>query len=89
MSRKVFPGFTSYSLGNICRDLNISITNRHRAMGDTMATVQLFERVLGSDTSGIVPAMLRGRNKEQYLPPTFPTPDIEQLPGSARRLLFL
>ena len=83
MSRKVFPGFASYSLGNICRDLNISITNRHRAMGDTMATVQLFERVLGSDTSGIVTAMLRGRNKEQYLPPHLHAPDIEQLPGKA------
>lgn len=80
MSRKVFPGFASYSLGNICRDLKITITGRHRAMGDTMATVQLFEMVLRNDNANIVAGMLKGRNKEQYLPPYLPAPDIEQLP---------
>jgi DNA polymerase III subunit epsilon len=83
MSRKVFPGFASYSLGNICRELKISISNRHRAMGDTMATVQLFEMVLHNDTTGVVAGMLKGRNKEQYLPPNLPSPDIEQLPNAA------
>jgi DNA polymerase III subunit epsilon len=83
MSRKVFPGFASYSLGNICRDLKITVNNRHRAMGDTMATVQLFEMVLRNDTTGILLGMLKGRNKEQYLPPHLPTPDIEQLPNTA------
>ena len=80
MSRKVFPGFASYSLGNICRDLKIAITDRHRAMGDTMATVQLFEMVLRNDMAGVVAGMLKGRSKEQYLPPYLPAPDIEQLP---------
>ena len=83
MARKVFPGFASYSLGNLCRDLKIAITNRHRAMGDTMATVQLFEMVLRNDTTGVVAAMLKGRNKEQYLPPHLPAPEIEQLPNAA------
>ncbi|MEO6313495.1 MAG: exonuclease domain-containing protein [Chitinophagaceae bacterium] len=83
LARKAFPGFASYSLGNICRDLSISITDRHRAMGDTLATVQLFERVLQEDTTGIVASMLKGRNKEQYLPPHLPAPDIDQLPHSA------
>ncbi|MEP6728416.1 MAG: exonuclease domain-containing protein, partial [Bacteroidota bacterium] len=83
MARKVFPGFASYSLGNLCRELQITITNRHRAMGDTMATVQLFEMVLQNDTTGIVAGMLKGRNKEQYLPPHLPSPDIEQLPNTA------
>ncbi|MEP7277129.1 MAG: exonuclease domain-containing protein [Bacteroidota bacterium] len=83
MSRKVFPGFASYSLGNICRDLKIDINNRHRAMGDTLATVQLFELVLRHDTTGVVATMLKGRNKEQYLPPHLPAPEIEQLPSKA------
>ena len=83
MSRKVFPGLASYSLGNICRDLQIPITDRHRAMGDTLATVQLFEKVLQQDTAGVVAAMLKGRNKEQYLPPHLPAPEIEQLPSQA------
>jgi DNA polymerase-3 subunit epsilon len=82
LSRKVFPGFASYSLGNVCRDLKITITDRHRAMGDTMATVKLFEMVLRNDTAGIVAGMLKGRSKEQYLPPYLPAPDIDQLPAA-------
>jgi len=31
LSRKLVPGLRSYSLGNICRDLNITIEGRHRA----------------------------------------------------------
>ncbi|MES1225900.1 MAG: 3'-5' exonuclease, partial [Bacteroidota bacterium] len=81
MARKVFPGFKSYSLGNLCRELKINITNRHRAMGDTMATVQLFEMILRNDTAGVVAGMIKGRNKEQYLPPHLPAPEIEQLPN--------
>jgi len=83
MARKIFPGFASYSLGNLCRELQITITNRHRAMGDTMATVQVFEMLLRNDTAGVVAAMLKGRNKEQYLPPHLPAPQIEQLPNTA------
>ncbi|MBN2633202.1 MAG: GIY-YIG nuclease family protein [Bacteroidales bacterium] len=49
LSRKLFPGHRSYSLGNICRDLNIEIHDRHRAAGDALATVRLFELLLGRD----------------------------------------
>lgn len=41
-SRKLLPGYKSYSLGNICHDLGIEITDRHRARGDAFATVKLF-----------------------------------------------
>ncbi|HEX2936693.1 MAG TPA: exonuclease domain-containing protein [Bacteroidales bacterium] len=43
MSRKLIPGKRSYSLGNLCNDLGIGITDRHRAAGDALATVKLFE----------------------------------------------
>lgn len=43
LSRKLIPGHKSYSLGKICKDLGIEITDRHRAAGDALATVQLFE----------------------------------------------
>ena len=46
LSRKYLPGHPSYSLGNICRDLNIIIEGRHRAEGDALATVKLFEYIL-------------------------------------------
>jgi len=46
LSRKLFPGHRSYSLGNICQDLGIMIENRHRAAGDALATVKLLEKML-------------------------------------------
>ena len=49
LSRKLIPGHRSYSLGNICKDLNISINGRHRAAGDALATVKLFELLLKKD----------------------------------------
>jgi DNA polymerase-3 subunit epsilon len=46
LSRRLFPGHRSYSLGNICKDLGIEIENRHRAAGDALATVKLLEKLL-------------------------------------------
>ncbi len=43
LGRKLLPGHQSYSLGNICADLGIKITDRHRAIGDALATAKLFE----------------------------------------------
>jgi len=49
MARKLLPGHKSYSLGNLCNSLGIQNTSRHRAAGDALATVQLFERLLNVD----------------------------------------
>jgi DNA polymerase-3 subunit epsilon len=49
LSRKLFPGYRSYSLGNICRELKITINDRHRAAGDALATVKLFEQCIRKD----------------------------------------
>jgi DNA polymerase III subunit epsilon len=49
LSRKLIPGHKSYSLGNICKDLNININGRHRAAGDALATVRLLELLIAKD----------------------------------------
>ncbi|MGB5404356.1 MAG: 3'-5' exonuclease, partial [Robiginitalea sp.] len=41
LSRKVFPGLRSYSLGKLCSSLKIPLENRHRAAGDAHATALL------------------------------------------------
>ncbi len=51
LSRKLIPGLRSYSLGNICQDLNITIEGRHRAGGDALATVKLFGKILKQNES--------------------------------------
>ena len=45
LARKAFPGFPSYSLGKITRQLGIAHDNKHRALGDAEATRDLFEHI--------------------------------------------
>ncbi|MGA0559766.1 PolC-type DNA polymerase III [Larkinella sp. VNQ87] len=56
LSRRIFPGLPSYSLGKLCRSLQIPVSNRHRAHGDAAATVQLFEQLLRHDQHGLIRA---------------------------------
>ncbi|MBW6536365.1 MAG: 3'-5' exonuclease [Mariniphaga sp.] len=46
LSRKLLPGYKSYSLGKICAEKGIEINGRHRAAGDALATTKLFELLL-------------------------------------------
>ena len=63
LSRKIFPGYKSYNLGELCRHLNIQIEDRHRAAGDALATVKLFYKLLkqNAENGNIVPI-----KKEKY-----------------------
>lgn len=55
LARALLPGHASYSLGNLCRDLGISINGRHRAGGDAFATVSLFKLLLERNHGSISP----------------------------------
>jgi DNA polymerase-3 subunit epsilon len=49
LSRKLMPGYKSYSLGKICAEKGIEINGRHRAAGDAFATTKLFELLLAEN----------------------------------------
>ncbi len=80
MSRKIFPGLPSYSLGNLCHSLGITINNRHRAGGDAEATVKLFQLLLQNDKEEHIRKSLLRNSKEQVLPPNVPKEHFELLP---------
>jgi DNA polymerase III subunit epsilon len=80
LSRKIFPGFPSYSLGNLCHSLGISVRDRHRAGGDTEATVQVLKLLLENDKEDHIQKSLHRNSKEQALPPNVPKEQFEQLP---------
>ena len=61
LSRKLIPGLHSYGLGAICKDLDIIIEGRHRAGGDALATVKLFEH-LRSLEDDLLKLSLKGLN---------------------------
>jgi DNA polymerase III subunit epsilon len=82
LSRKLIPGHRSYSLGNICKDLRISINGRHRASGDALATVKLFEILLGKDREiNGGKTVLMKNTKVAKLNPRLDINKIDRIPG--------
>jgi len=49
LSKEIFPNLKSYKLGKLVKSLGIPIKNRHRARGDALATLKLFELLLKMD----------------------------------------
>ncbi|MFK7934884.1 MAG: exonuclease domain-containing protein [Saprospiraceae bacterium] len=69
LSRKAFPGLPSYSLGKLIKHFGINVNDRHRAMADTMATVELFEKILNKEDGGATAEeMINLGIKEALLP---------------------
>ena len=80
LSRKVFEDLPSYSLGNLCRSLDIQVNNRHRAMGDASATAELFHRIVEADRGLLIKSMLKKGSGDEYLPIHLSSEDLEQMP---------
>jgi DNA polymerase-3 subunit epsilon len=80
LSRKIFKGLPSYSLGKLCRSLKIENNARHRAMGDAEATTILFSMLLENDTENHISGSLKPKSKEQSLPPHLSRDQVDQLP---------
>jgi len=89
LSRKLIPGLFSYSLGRLCDSINIPIVNRHRAEGDTDATVILFQRLLTLDDDfKVIGSFLHAHSRQATLPPHLSAEQIHELPESAGIYLF-
>lgn len=89
LSRKLIPGLFSYSLGRLCDSINIPIINRHRAEGDTDATVILFQRLLSLDAGGeMMRSFLHAHSRQATLPPHLSAEQIYELPETPGIYLF-
>ncbi len=49
LSKEILPDQLSYSLGKLVKALGIPMADRHRASGDALATVKLFQLLLDKD----------------------------------------
>ncbi len=82
LSRRLIPGYHSYSLGKICSALDIPLTDRHRARGDALATVLLFQKLLRTEGAPeVFKKFLNARSQEITLPPSLPKTVYEDLPN--------
>lgn len=81
LSRKLLPGYSSYSLGKLTTALGIPLTDRHRARGDAHATVLLFHKLLrANNAEPIFKQFLNSKSQEATLPPALPREEYEKLP---------
>ena len=80
LGRKIIPGHKSYSLGKITKELGIKLTNAHRAMGDTLATVELFEHYLAIDRDFIQAEVTSQNASSLPLPPHVEKAEVDALP---------
>ncbi len=79
LSRKIFPGLKSYSLGRLAEHFGIENEARHRAMGDARATTFLFDLLL-ENNEGQIESFLKRNSKEADLPPNLRKETFQQLP---------
>lgn len=89
LSRKIFPGKRSYSLGKLCQELDITIKNRHRAMGDALATVKLFELIRKNSPQGFFMEIADKQLVNNPVNPSITKQVIENLPQKTGIYYFL
>lgn len=81
LSQKMLPGQTSYGLENLCRSLEITNQQAHRAYGDATATVKLFQILLSEGKrQEDLDEVLTEQIAEVRLPPNLPKPVFDDLP---------
>jgi DNA polymerase-3 subunit epsilon len=81
LSRQSFPGLPSYNLDSITRHLDIAIANRHRAMGDALATAEVLNRCLARHQGEqAVRQIVNLGIRESLLPKSFSLERLHALP---------
>ena len=83
LSKKILPGFRSYGLGALTSELGITINDRHRALGDAMATAKVLEFLIEKDQDDFIGHSLKKTSKEATLPPHLPKEVFDDLPEKA------
>lgn len=81
LARKVFPGLPSYSLSNLKRHFKIRAERSHRALDDTLATAEIFQRILTEQQGkSQIRSLVNLGVKETKLPPSISLERLHQVP---------
>ena len=69
LSKRLIPEAESHSLGKLVRSLGIPVSDRHRANGDALATLQLFKLLLSRDSDkSIIKQIIRAESLGELTP---------------------
>lgn len=81
MSRKVFPGLPSYSLGKLIQHFNIQVNSRHRALDDAYAASVVLQKIFDiAKTKKEIQSLVRDSIKLTKVPKHLKEGLVEELP---------
>ncbi len=90
LSRALIPGLPSYSLGKLCKSIDIPLKLRHRAIGDAEATAHLFDKLIKINKPVVdgnmnmaaehTSQVLKQEIKTSLLPPNISKAQVDALP---------
>ena len=84
LCKKMLPGLRSHSLDSLIRHFSIPVNQRHRALDDALATVEVFNRVTCSSYAHHeVNEIINMGIREARLPPTISIEHLHNLPEGA------
>ncbi len=89
LSRKIIPGYRSYSLGNLCEQRAIKIHDRHRAYGDALATAELFTQLVQLDVNDVIGTSLKRNAAVANIPDNLDKKVYDELSEKAGVYYFL
>jgi len=88
LARASFPGLSSYNLDRICDSCDIEIDNRHRALGDAMATAALFSKIIIVNPEAVFSGLFPAAIKKSALPPLLNASVFENIPGQVTGVYY-
>ncbi|MCB0665035.1 MAG: GIY-YIG nuclease family protein, partial [Saprospiraceae bacterium] len=82
LSRMLTPELRRHGLDALCHFYNISVHQRHRAMGDVQATAMIFEKLLNKGAANAVDEIINYGIKASRLPASISLEQLHDLPES-------
>ncbi|MCB0687007.1 MAG: GIY-YIG nuclease family protein, partial [Saprospiraceae bacterium] len=80
LSRMIHPQLKRHGLDALCLFHGVDVENRHRAMGDVMATSEIFSRLLADDSIEAIDDIINYGIKASRLPASISLEELHSLP---------
>lgn len=80
LARKLYPGYSSYSLDALRERHQLTTDGRHRALGDARAAWQFIQTAIHEHEGEAVKAAVKSILKMPSLPPQLPSDALDDLP---------
>lgn len=81
-ARKILIGEPSYSLGKLCKSLNIELKGHHRASNDALATVELLKKMIAEINVAKLEEFIETEINPRELHPLLDISIIDNLPNT-------